>query len=174
MVAHSGGRSEPVGHDGNEAAPSLQSAKCSLKMPNGRKIIDAAAERRGRPLYLAAREYLRGREHSLVHEREMRKKGTIVDEDGTQAFSNHVIEFLRLWCEGHNLEMQDLLRVQEDNKKEINLIDQVCSLTSTIACDASRVPGAPAGGLGVGSQLRPRTTTSTSELGRSRPVRHEP
>ena|GEM_PF-4943048 len=45
MVAHSGGRSEPVGHDGNEAAPSLQSAKCSLKMPNGRKIIDAAAER---------------------------------------------------------------------------------------------------------------------------------
>ena len=42
------------------------------------------------------------------------------------------------------------------------------------ASAAAGAPGAPAGGLGVGSQLRPRTTTSTSELGRSRPVRHEP
>ena len=33
-------------------------------------------------LYLAAREYMRQRIHSITHEREMRKKGTLVDDDG--------------------------------------------------------------------------------------------
>lgn len=52
-----------------------------------------------------------------------------------------LIEFLRLWCEGHNIVMQDLMREQEDNKKPVNLVEFVVSLSQTIASDAGVLRG---------------------------------
>lgn len=46
-----------------------------------------------------------------------------------------LIKFLKLWPEGHHEEMQDLLREQPDNKKQINLIDDVLQLLVELTRD---------------------------------------
>ena len=71
------------------------------------------------------------------------------DDDGILGIKQ-LFEFLRLWAEGHNLEMQDLLREQPNNRKNVNLLEDACSLLLTLTKDQVRCGAARAGRLAFG------------------------
>ena len=96
--------------------------------------------------FFNCREYLIAAEKAIVTERAQAAKGAGSFEDAyekKQRFTMGLVELLRLFMEGHNLAMQDILRAQPENKKDFNLLGDVVDLCSTIAKDAQVLRGLP-------------------------------
>ena len=64
------------------------------------------------------------------------------DEDGFLGFAQ-LFEFLRLWAENHNLDMQNILREQPQNRKSVNLIEDACALLFALTKDDVALHGMP-------------------------------
>ena len=96
--------------------------------------------------FLNCREYLVAAEKAVQTERAQVQKGTEAFGDGyekRQRFTMGLVEFLRLLMEGHNLPLQNLMRVQPENKKNFLLLADVVNLCATLAKDAQVMRGMP-------------------------------
>jgi len=103
------------------------------------KVGGPRTGRRTPEFFFQARKYIKAEEGKIIERRESRDLKLHVDDGPTVA--SLLIEFLTLWCEGHNLKMQNLLRQQMmegvkgepgytgvDNKKNYNLLEDVASV----------------------------------------------
>ena len=97
-------------------------------------IYDFFAETKMAAFFCKSKEYIRLELNKIAERRRHRTLNLIVDEEDT--VSTLLIEFVRLWSEGHNLQMQNLTRDQAEVgcKKSYNLIEDVCTVLE-MQCD---------------------------------------
>ena len=104
------------------------------------------SEGRSDQFFANCRGYIIAADKAVRAERSLAAKGAHAFEseyEQRQHFTMGLIEFLRLMMEGHNRQMQDLMRDQEENKKSFNLLVDVVNLIATIAKDQQHLRGLP-------------------------------
>lgn len=97
-----------------------------------RMIYEYFEETKKAAFFGKSKEYIRMELNKIAERRRHRALNLIVDEEDT--VSTLLIEFIRLWSEGHNSQMQNLTREQTMNKKSYNLIEDVCAVLE-MQCD---------------------------------------
>jgi hypothetical protein len=90
--------------------------------------------------FIACKKFMQVEAKKIVDNRSLRAKNIELDDD-TERFGWHLVEFLRLTCEGHFMPMQDMLREQEKNKKSINLLNETVEYLVAVAREASVLRG---------------------------------
>ena len=92
------------------------------------------------PFYQKCKMYIALEAKKIIDNRSLRAKDIEIADDPDR-FGWHLMEFLRLWAEAHNLEMQLMLQFQENNKKEVNLLFEIVEFLVLVAKDAQVLRG---------------------------------